>query len=117
MLCSVLQVWAPATAWSFYAAWWLSTNLLCAEHPALSFPPGPALQLRREAGNAAAREAAASARRQRLEGAAAEEVAAARAAAHQAAADAADACGSCEALHGEKEELDAVWLPCDTCHR
>lgn len=77
-----------------------------------------ALQLRREAANAPAREAAAAVR-QAATGpdATPEGVAAARAALHEAAAAAADACGQCERYHGENEELDAAWIACDTCQR
>jgi hypothetical protein len=86
---------------------------LCCPHPAPS-----SLQLRREAANSTARQAAAMARRQLAAPDASESaVQAARAVVAQAAAAAADECGTCGGFHGEDEELDALWICCDTCNR
>jgi hypothetical protein len=84
----------------------LTVRLLC--HP---------LQLRRETANAAAREAAVAARRQLAASASDSAVKAARQVAAAAAAAAADACASCGAFQGENEELDVLWICCDTCNR
>ena len=79
-------------------------------------PVPPCLQLRRESANLAAREAVAAARRQLLgDNVSASAVKAARAAAREAAAAAADACGTCSGLQGDNEELDSLWICCDTC--